>query len=533
MPSVSIYRKGKCLSNYTLPTNDETRVGANQTNGIPLLADPDIFSYHAQLTKKGQAFTLEDKSGKGLKVNHLIKTEPVVLGNNDVIQIGSYSLIFNESNVYTQPLNAIKELQREEYQVVVVQGPDRGNRFVLEKGRTRVGRGSGHDINLSDPTVSSPHLDILNESSGLRIQDLESRNGTQVDGVTTKGTNVDISITIQIGKTLLKIVVNKPTHSFQTCGMDDIISSGKSQKMQKLFREIERFAREDFAVLILGESGSGKELIAQAIHKRSGNKKNIITVNCGSFPTRDLIVSELFGHEKGAFTGAITQHIGVFEQANNGTLFLDEVGEISLEIQPMLLRVIEGKPFKRLGGKEEIRSNCRIIAATNRDILKGVQNKIFREDLYYRLRVLELYIPPLRERKEDIPSLIEYFLCRINNEREKSVSISPEAVEKLIQHKWPGNVRELENLIQRTVLLCEGGMINPDDISFPAVPMNTGDQMNGVGELSRKEEMQKQEIEEALGKFPGEESKVEKMAQCLGLSIATVYNRMKRFGMKA
>jgi DNA-binding NtrC family response regulator len=248
----------------------------------------------------------------------------------------------------------------------------------------------------------------------------------------------------------------------------DLVS--KSPKMQKIFELARTVAKSNSNILILGESGTGKELLARAIHNESPRANGpFVAVSCVAIPDT-LLESELFGHEKGAFTDAIAQKKGKFELAHGGTLFLDEIGDISPKMQLTLLRVLEEKEFTRVGGTKPIKVDVRIIAATNRDLQKAVQEGRFRDDLYYRLNVITIQLPPLRERKEDIPLLVQHFIEKFNLQMGKKVErISDEALRILMQYDWPGNVRELENTIERAMVITKGKVITPEDIEIPGL----------------------------------------------------------------
>lgn len=254
---------------------------------------------------------------------------------------------------------------------------------------------------------------------------------------------------------------------------------GQSQPMQKIYKVLGKIAPADVTVLIYGESGTGKELIARAIHFNSARLgKPFIALNCAAIP-RELLESELFGHEKGAFTGATERKIGKFEQAREGTLFLDEIGDMPLELQAKLLRVLQEKEITRTGGNTTIQVNTRIVAATNQDLKEKVQRKEFREDLYYRLNVVPLELPPLRDRREDIPNLIDYFLVKASEEYNTSATgLSKEAMDLLCHYEWPGNVRELENIIQRAALLSPDKLLNVAD--FPSLVLGCDNRGNGT-----------------------------------------------------
>ena len=242
---------------------------------------------------------------------------------------------------------------------------------------------------------------------------------------------------------------------------------GTSPAMQKVYKIIGQVANTDASILIQGESGTGKELVAKTIHYNSPRwNKPFTAVNCAAIP-RELLESELFGHEKGSFTGALERRIGKFELAEDGTLFLDEVGDIPLELQTKLLRVLQEREYSRVGGRELLRANARILAATNQDLERGVREKRFREDLYFRLKVIPIYLPPLRERRGDIPQLVGYFIDKINREMGTRITgISPDALKLLEDHAWPGNVRELENALIRAAVLSPGAVLFPKDFTF-------------------------------------------------------------------
>lgn len=240
---------------------------------------------------------------------------------------------------------------------------------------------------------------------------------------------------------------------------------GSSPKMQEIYKIIGQVAPSDVTVLLRGESGTGKELIARAIYQHSLRSHQLfLPVNCAAIPDT-LLESELFGHEKGAFTGAISRRIGKFEQGHGGTIFLDEIGDMSLPTQAKLLRVLQEKCFERLGGSETIRVDIRLIVATHKDLEEAIEKGEFREDLYYRLNVVSIKIPPLRERREDLPGLVSYFLKRFNRElKKKIIGITPEAMQKIVSYGWPGNVRQLENVLKRAMLFCQGEWIPADQL---------------------------------------------------------------------
>jgi two-component system, NtrC family, nitrogen regulation response regulator GlnG len=249
---------------------------------------------------------------------------------------------------------------------------------------------------------------------------------------------------------------------------------GTSSNMQKVYKTIGQVVDTQATILIQGESGTGKELVAKTIHYNSPRwNQPFVAINCAAIP-RDLLESELFGHEKGSFTGALDRRIGKFELAEGGTLFLDEVGDIPLELQTKLLRVLQDREYSRIGGREGLKADVRILAATNQDLERTVKEKRFREDLYFRLKVIPVYLPPLRERRGDIPLLISYFIEKINREMGIQISgVSPEAQKLLEEHSWPGNVRELENTLIRAAVLSSGPILFPKDFTLQNKPVAT------------------------------------------------------------
>ncbi|WP_026728867.1 sigma-54-dependent transcriptional regulator [Flavobacterium denitrificans] len=304
---------------------------------------------------------------------------------------------------------------------------------------------------------------------------------------------------------------------------------GKSPLLNEVIEKIKLVAPAETSVLILGESGTGKERVAHSIHELSAHKSNpIVVVNCAALP-HSLIESELFGHEKGAFTGANALRIGKFEQANEGTIFLDEIGELPLDSQVKLLRVLQEKEIQRLGGNKTIKINVRIIAATNRSLEKEVAEGRFRLDLYYRLNVFPIQLPTLKERKEDIEPLAYYFLKKYASSSRKNVnSISEKALEELKEYDWPGNIRELEHLIERNVLLARTNEIEKFDL--PKNILATVEQNSG--KMKSMEEMEKEHIMNALFLCEGKVSGAGGAAELLKMQPQTLFSKMKKLGIK-
>jgi transcriptional regulator with GAF, ATPase, and Fis domain len=334
--------------------------------------------------------------------------------------------------------------------LVVVDGPSRGRRVGVTDGVARVGTASGNQLRLNDPTVSRVHCEIRVRSDGILVRDCGSTNGTYLEGVRIREGEVQPGALVRVGASAFRItdaggdafVPMSERSSFGEC-------VGSSLEMRRLYSTLERVSPTASTVLIEGETGTGKDVVARSIHAASPRAKGrFVPIDCGAIPV-NLIESELFGHVRGAFSGALTDRRGVFEEADGGTLFLDEIGELPLHVQPKLLRAIETRAVRRLGSNTEKPVDVRLVAATNRSLTRCVNEGTFREDLYYRLAVVEVTLPPLRARRGDIPTLARHFYDRLGG----GPPLSPEFIALLGARGWPGNVRELRNYIERNVSL--------------------------------------------------------------------------------
>jgi len=302
---------------------------------------------------------------------------------------------------------------------------------------------------------------------------------------------------------------------------------GESSSMKKLYEMITRVAATKANVMLFGESGVGKEMIAAAIHYASKPSGDYVAANCGAF-SRELINSELFGHEKGAFTGAVHRKIGVFEQAHNGTLFLDEITEMPIDLQPNLLRVLETKEIVRVGATNTVDIDCRVVSATNRAERDIAEQGCLREDLYFRLAVFPIHIPPLRERKEDIPLLVQYFLSFFNNEYANDIGVDDAAMKKIMEYDWPGNVRELRHVIHRAYIMADQSLkllSLPENMSSPfsKVSINTA---VGISVGRTVEDVERELIKSTLEHVEGDKKQA---ADMLGISLKTLYNRINSY----
>ena len=338
--------------------------------------------------------------------------------------------------------------------VEVLTGADAGLVRDIEAQVIRIGARRGNDVQLSDSKVSGLHCEIRLDDRGYRLRDLDSTNGTYVSGLRVNDVYIQPGAQIALGGTRLKFDPLGDSVEIELSDTDRFGSMiGRSVKMRELFARLEKLAKSDTTVLVTGETGVGKELVAEALHDHSPRVNGpFVVLDCGSIPP-NLIESELFGHERGAFTGATFSYAGAFERAHGGTVFLDEIGELPLAMQPKLLRVLERKEVRRVGGTKTLEVDLRVVAATNRDLGVEVNRGRFREDLYYRLAVARVHVPPLRDRKDDLPLLIEHILQTTPGG--EASSIAQETIDLMMKHDWPGNVRELRNVIERAVLLAE------------------------------------------------------------------------------
>jgi len=338
----------------------------------------------------------------------------------------------------------------------------------------------------------------------------------------------DIELKLLINSALANRPQNKIAPTDVITGTQDQLEDlvGRSRPMQRIYRQLRQAAATDIAVLLSGKTGTGKDLAAEAIHRRSQRaKKPFVPVHLGALPV-DLVASELFGHEKGAFTGAGERYTGKFEQAEGGTIFLDEIGTLDEKIQIALLRVLEQKEFQRLGGQQVWKTNVRILAASNEDLLEAVANGAFREDLYYRLDVFNITMPPLRDRQEDIPLLVDHFIKRYNQTFLKQITgISPECITFLNEYEWPGNVRELKNVIQRAVLVCPGEVILPEHLPPRFYPSRKKHSKVSFEIGTPLHAIEREMIVRALAAAKNNRAQAAKL---LGISRRTLYSKLKK-----
>jgi DNA-binding NtrC family response regulator len=414
----------------------------------------------------------------------------------------------------------------------VVAGVDQGKVVEIAAPSIQIGR-IGADLNLSDVKVSGLHCELKLQPEGYRLRDLGSTNGTYVKGVRIVDAFIAPGSTIQVGKSAITFVplddaVAMPL--WNEARLHNLI--GGSAAMRHMFELINRFAQSDATVLIQGETGAGKELVADAIHQCSPRRNEpFVVLDCSAIPEQ-LFEAQLFGHEVGAFTGAVKSTPGVFEMAHGGTLFLDEIGELPLDVQAKLLRAVETRKVRRLGGTKVFASDVRLVAATNRDLAAEVNRGNFRADLYYRLAVARLAVPALRERRDDLPLLIEHFLRQLSVSSGNSDPRLPDDfMARAVRHTWPGNVRELRNAVERAVLLP-----NHPGVAFEAPPKKEGtgfghvdiDIPFKVAKQKLVDEFDRKYLEALLEAHDGN---ISAAARAAGIERMSIYKMIRRLGL--
>jgi transcriptional regulator with GAF, ATPase, and Fis domain len=348
--------------------------------------------------------------------------------------------------------------------IVILSGGAKGTTRALGE-RLRIGKASDNDVVLPDDTVSRHHCELTRTNDGVHVRDLGSTNGTKVQGARISEAVVGPGTVLKVGE--VDVALRLATRNAEVPPSERAwfgTAIGQSLAMRSIFSVLERIAKTDGTVLLEGETGTGKDVLARAIWTESARAQGpFVVVDCGAV-SYALLESELFGHERGAFTGAIAARQGAFDLADGGTLFLDEIGELPLDVQPKLLRVLESHEYRRVGGNKTLKTNVRILACTKRNLRREVQAGKFREDLYFRLAVVPITVPPLRSRREDIPMLVEHILRATG----AKLSADTETMQSLMAHDWPGNVRELRNVLERAVYMAKAA--GHTELSLVALP---------------------------------------------------------------
>ncbi|XXF75987.1 sigma 54-interacting transcriptional regulator [Myxococcaceae bacterium GXIMD 01537] len=503
-----------------------------------VIPDPEVSRQQVALVLEGERCRVEDLSGKGTVVAGQSVREAELADGAD-LALGQWRAVFRlrgggDASDATTEVGSRTEVQARDAgkwlpaQVRVRGGGQEAVHRISGESFT-VGKDAGNDLVLAHRFISGRHLKVTRRENGLfHVVDLHSTNGTWMGSTRVYDVEVPLPTSLRLGET--ELVLEPAAASRKETSFHGII--GNDASVRQLAELIERVAPSSAAVAILGESGTGKELVARALHACSARAdRPLIPVNCAAI-SKELIESELFGHEKGSFTGAVNARKGAFEEADGGTLFLDEIGELPLDLQAKLLRALESGEIKRVGASRPMNVDVRVVAATNVDLLAAAREGRFREDLYYRLCVIPLHLPPLRNRRGDVGALAEHFV-RLYAPRGQTVRFTPAAMERLQQHAWKGNIRELRNVVHRALLLRKGPSIDAGDITFDQeVNRETGiavpELPPGMTLEQMLEKLERQIVEAALRRYNNNR---ERVARELGVARSTLFKRLKDWGL--
>ncbi|MFH1809010.1 MAG: sigma 54-interacting transcriptional regulator [Pseudomonadota bacterium] len=532
-----IEREGKPELRVAL-TGHGIRLGSHPRNDVSLPGSglPDFFAEivaapqggHAVLASRGQQLEINDKKASR---HTLHEGDRIALGRFRgrycAPQAHSGSVALGSTGQITLNRDA-STLSVAEGMILVDEG-ETTRRIGVGVGGVRIGKAADNDLVIGDSSVSGYHAVVFARGDRYFIQDLESTNGTVVGNLKVVESELPFGVEFRLGRVRLhfdKHITEAALLPSERTEFEGILSGDPN--MRRVFSLIERIAGHDATVCINGESGTGKELVAQALHRLSPRCRGpMVALNVSALP-RDLIESELFGHEKGAFSGADRARPGAFEQAQKGTLFLDEIGELPLEVQPKLLRVLETRQARRVGGRESMDLDVRILCATHRNLAAMVRQGTFREDLLHRVFVLPIQLPPLRDRRGDVELLARHFLRTLDPAG--AHQLSEDALQLLRSYSWPGNVRELRNVLLRAVMLSEKPVLDEDSIVF------VGDSLEGrlaEGQaympLLRLQDLERMAIQQALERSAGKRSAA---AELLGINRSTLLRKLKELKLE-
>ncbi|MBI4239348.1 MAG: sigma 54-interacting transcriptional regulator [Deltaproteobacteria bacterium] len=549
MAYLILSRRGEVVTRFLL---EQERVTVGRDPECDLtIDDPGISRQHCDLQWDGNHFLLTDHSRNGTFLDGERMRDTALLHDDSRIELGAFMLEFHSGPAEPlqptvgqeyqptlilkyEPQSKALTIERVELAVELPQGGEAHH--LVEHLPITLGAAPYNSVAIPhDPYISRHHCRIEASAEGLVLRDCGSRNGTWWKGHQVQSQLLPERGAFQIGKTKLTYRVRIDKELLEPaarhrCGE----LFGCSRAMQEVFALVDRVAPSDATILIVGESGTGKELLARALHASSGRApRPFVAINCGAIPAT-IIESELFGHERGAFTGATTQHRGVFEQAQGGTLFLDEIGEMPLELQVRLLRVLETRTVRRVGGTSDLAVDFRLIAATHRRLPDLIAEGAFREDLYYRLFVVPIELAPLRQRPEDITMLADHF-SQILRRPGQHVEFSPEARAALLTHSWPGNVRELKNTIERALISTHGETIELEALQFAPTsfdqitdPRIAAGNAQSRGRSKRLKEAERVSIEAAIRTHSGN---LTQAAKSLGIARSTLWAKIKEFAV--
>jgi DNA-binding NtrC family response regulator len=501
------------------------RLGGGAGNEVQLRG-PGVQPVHALLLGDGETFEVFDLSGDGIalngrRVNHATLQPGDVLGIAGHLlkleECASHDLEASHDGEPTRLFSAPPALVHSASLLLCTRARSGWRSYPLKARHTFLGKSADNDIVLEDSSVSRFHCRLTADGPSLELEDLCSTNGTFLNGTRVLRGSVGSGAELRLGRVILQVAAADSAASGREESFAGLV--GASAAMRDVCRSITRFACDPDPVLVFGETGTGKELVARALHGQGLRRDQpFVALNCGALP-RELVESELFGHERGAFSGAVGQRRGLFEEADGGVLFLDEVAELTPEAQSTLLRALESGEVRRVGSNHVRRVNARIVAACNRPLADLVRAGRFRRDLYHRLCVIEIRLPPLRDRLGDLPALAAHFLSPQNGGLGKA--LSPAAMELLHRHTWPGNVRELRNVLRRASLCADGTVIGAEHL-----PLATEDPRPLVSAEARPlADIERQAIELALQRNHGNKAAA---ARELGISRSTLFEKVRR-----
>ncbi len=518
------------------PLHGQTlRVGKSPANDISL-PDEDAPPWLCSFESVGGGYDVVARAGQELSVSGRSGLRQR-LNDGDVVDLGRLSARYQEG-ADKAPARTQVAAQRTGILTRTDGGLTRTDLLIafgdkkpqpVPQGGLRVGANEDNDIVVDDGFVSSFHAQLFLRGERLFVRDLDSTNGTFVGGVKVIEAEVTPGSTMKFGKCEAKVVTKVEPETVPAVSGDgpwqcgDLVTA--DAKFAKVFRLIEKVATHDATVCVFGETGCGKELVARALHDLSARASQpFVPLNCAAIPAT-LIESMLFGHEKGAFTGADRMQRGVFEEAHKGTLFLDEIGELPMDMQAKLLRVLETRCVRRLGGKQDMPVDVRVVCATHRDLVKHVKEGHFREDLLHRLYVVPIKLIPLRNRPADVAHLAHHFVEML---RTDETTLDASGEKKLLQHKFPGNVRELKNVIQRALILDEDGVIKADDIDFIPTTLEEKQDAARIYEPGMSlEDIERRAYREIMAVYPS----ASQAAKALGMSKSTFWRRATALGV--
>lgn len=511
-------------------------IGRDNDNQVQL-TDEDISRQHLRIEHKDGKYVATDLSRNGTFLNNKpIKTSALNVG--DTITMGRWTVSVMKSNSETQNTTVVaprqptsilnfdvekKTVSSQRLQLTITSPEKKARAVGIRHTEAIIGSMSSCDVEIEDPFVSRRHCRLIHKDGHLLLMDLGSTNGTYVDDIRIEQVSLPLKGSFRVGKTSIDYELDRHTEIIEPSieiSLGPMI--GKSEAMREVFSLIERVAPSDATILITGESGTGKDLVARLLHQLSHRAaKPFISINCGAIPA-SIIESQLFGHERGSFTGAVERMAGLIELSHGGTLFLDEIGEMPLELQTRLLNVIESRKIRRLGGKEDIDVDFRLVTATNKELQKLARDGRFREDLFFRLFVVPINLSPLRERTEDIKLLADNFVRELSPP-DTSAHLTDGAIEKLFSHNWPGNVRELKNVLQRAILLAAADTIDAKDISFAPLEIK----------VDREHNLENKERDAIISALKANNGNQTKAAKQLGIARTTLSAKVLKYQIDA